>query len=405
MTLGTKLSRLRALKKDRGQQPVASATDLRHRLARIDRTRPSDDAKGRLQASIEERLAKQLKGYQISDGLIKIQRRIPLHGSMGRHPLSLLKQQPVLPGDRAVANRRQVYFDTETTGLSGGSGTLAFLFGFAVVEQENLETTQYLITRFAGENAMLERINSILSPDDRLVSYNGKCYDIPLMNTRYRMRNIPAILDRLPHLDLLHAVRRLFGRTWPDCRLMTLEQRLLGLKRHNDLPGSEAPEAWFDCVTTGATARLARVVDHNFQDIISLPMAHAVLARVIEHPENHDADIAALAHWLTDSDKTAAYTLLMRQRQRLSISGKRLLGRLARRFGNWELAVEIWEALSRGGCRQATEQLAKYHEHVSKDLEHAKYYCELLPVDDKQRRRLNRILLKRYRQGIQPALH
>jgi hypothetical protein len=402
MTLRAKLSRLQALKENRQQLPVASPTELQQRLGRVVRTRLANDLKTQHHESTEKALVRRLKGYQVSEGLIRIYRRIPLNGSIGRHPLSLLQQQPILPGDKGLANRRQVYFDTETTGLSGGSGSLAFLFGYALVEQDSLAVTQYLITRFAGEAAMLEAISSMLRLEDRLVSYNGKCYDLPLMKTRYRMRNLPEMLDRLPHLDLLHVVRRLFGSNWPDCRLLTLEQRLLGLKRYNDLPGSEAPEAWFDFVRAGNRARLVRVVEHNLQDILSLAMAHAVLTRVIQQPEHHDADIAALARWLADSDTAAAYTLLKRQRQTLSPSGKRLLGQLARRDGNWALAVETWEALSQSGCRSATEQLAKYHEHISKDLENAKYYCEQLPVDEKQQHRLNRIADKLYRQSIQP---
>jgi uncharacterized protein YprB with RNaseH-like and TPR domain len=404
MKLSAKLSRLQALK-GTPQQPARVSSDLQRRLAQIDRTNPVGGPKQQQQKAAEERLARQLKAYPMDEGLIRIYRRIPLHGCMGRHPLSLLQQQPRLPGETALAKRRQVYFDTETTGLSGGSGTLAFLFGFAIVEEESLQLTQYLMTRFAGEAAMLEAINSILHIEDRLVSYNGKSYDHPLMMTRYRMHNIPALLDQLPHLDLLHSVRRLFRNSWPDCRLMTLEQRLLGLQRHNDLPGSAAPKAWFDFIKTGTTERLVRVVEHNLQDLLSLAMAHAVVTQVVDQPQRHGADIAALARWQADHDTTAAYALLKRHREILPLSGKRLLGRLARRFGDWELALETWEMLSQAGCPSATEQLAKYHEHISHDLQLAKHYCEQLPTDNDQQRRLHRITHKLYRQHIQPPLH
>ncbi|MES9969797.1 MAG: ribonuclease H-like domain-containing protein [Candidatus Thiodiazotropha sp.] len=404
MTLRAKLSRLQAFKEGRGQQPVASTTDLQQRLARINRTRLPGESKQQ-QKSAEARLARQLKGYPVSEGLLRIYRRIPLHGSMGRYPLSLLQQQPRLPGESGLADRRHVYFDTETTGLSGGSGTLAFLFGFATVEQECLQLTQFLITRFAGEAAMLEAIDKVLSVEDRLVSYNGKRYDLPLMKTRYRMCNRPTLLDQLPHLDLLHPTRRLFRSAWPDCRLMTLEQRLLGLERQNDMPGSAAPQAWFDFIKTGATARLARVVEHNTQDILSLAMAHVALTHAIEQPQHHGADIAALARWQADHDPGAAYALLKRYQQTLPMSGKRLLGRLARGFSDWELALEVWEGLAQKGCQSATEQLAKYHEHISRDLKRAKHYCEQLPIDDDQQRRMKRIACKLYGEEIQPSLH
>jgi uncharacterized protein YprB with RNaseH-like and TPR domain len=404
MSLRTKLTRLQALQADREKPPVNLATELQQRLARIDRTHYPNGSKVRQQEAMEDRLTKQLKGYQISTGLIRIKRRIPLHRSMGRYVLSLPHRQPVLPGDGELANRRQVYFDTETTGLSGGSGTLAFLFGFAVVEPDSLRVTQYLMTRYAAEATMLEAISKMLSFDDRLVSYNGKCYDLPLMNTRYRMRHMQARLNDLPHLDLLHVVRRLFASSWPNCRLITLEQRLLGLTRNNDLPGSEAPAAWFDFLRAGRMARLERLVAHNLQDILSLAMAHRMLTRVIAQPERHGVDIASLARWLAHNDRTAAYHLLQRQ-QTLPLSGKRLLGQLARQFGDWALAVKTWEGLSQNGCRSATEQLAKYHEHISKDLENARYYCEQLPTDEGQQRRLHRIVSKLNRQQIQPALH
>jgi uncharacterized protein YprB with RNaseH-like and TPR domain len=405
MSLKARLSRLQGLQDGREKRPAGTQSAVGQRLARIDPIRHRNSARIASQEAVETRLARALKGYPISEGLIKIERRIPLLGTIGGYALSLLQEHPMLPGDGELANRRHVYFDTETTGLSGGSGTLAFLTGFAVVEQDNLRVTQYLITRFGAESAMLEGVTGLLDTDDRLVSYNGKCYDVPLMNTRYRMLGMEPLMDDLPHLDLLYPVRRLFSASWPDCRLITLEKRLLGLTRNNDLPGSQAPAAWFELLSTGRTARLERVVAHNLQDILSLTMVHRILTQVIEQPQRHGADITALARWLADRNASAAYALLKHRRQALPISGRRLLGKLAGRFGDWELAVTTWEGLSRRGCRNATEQLAKYHEHISKDLENARYYCKQLPRDREQQRRLKRIVCKLYRQRIQPSLY
>jgi uncharacterized protein YprB with RNaseH-like and TPR domain len=405
MSLRAKLTRVQGLQGDQEKNPAGTETALGQRLARIDRIHHEDSPSRQPQQAVETRLARALKGYLVSEGLIRIERRVPLLRSMGRYALSLLQHHPVLPGDGELASRRQVYFDTETTGLSGGSGTLAFLTGFAVVEHHSLRVTQYLITRYGAESAMYEEVTDLLGIDDRLVSYNGKCFDVPLMNTRYRMCGMRPFMDDLPHLDLLYPVRRLFSDGWPDCRLLTLEQRLLGLSRTNDLPGSQAPAAWFDLLATGRTARLERVVAHNLQDILSLAMVHSVLTQVIEQPQRHGADITALARWLADSNTTEAYRLLKQRRQALPMSGKRLLGQLARRLGDWELAVTTWEGLSRSGCRRATEQLAKYYEHIRKDLVNARLYCEQLPRDQAQQQRLKRIESKLYRQTIQPNLY
>ncbi len=403
MSLSAKLSRLQA-EAGHGEQPPREADpDLRQRLARI-HGRYEHSYPERQQGERDRELSRKVKGYLVGEGLIQISRRIPLQGACGRHSLVLLQQLPRLPGDLNEVHRRQVYIDTETTGLSGGSGTLAFLIGMAWVETDSLQLTQYLITRFAAEAAMLDAFSGVLSDEDRLISYNGKCYDLPLLKSRYRMQGRADGLEALPHLDLLHPVRRLFSHAWPDCRLLTLEQRLLGLKRHNDLPGSAAPEAWFDFIRRGSTGRLVRVVEHNFQDILSLAMAHVVLSQAVELPQQYGADVTALARWLAGDEEAAAYALLKRERQWLPPSGMRLLGRLARRCGDWELAVDTWQALAEHGCRNAIEQLAKYHEHMSKDLRNAKYYCEKLPVNDDQRRRLNRIANKLRHQAMKPLL-
>ncbi|MES9990372.1 MAG: ribonuclease H-like domain-containing protein [Candidatus Thiodiazotropha sp.] len=404
MSLSAKLCRLQQESGSSAPQSGGSDSKLRQRLTRIDRRGPAAFNHQPNLATRDEALAQALRGYNMGDGLIQISRRIPLQGAMGRLPLSLLREPPRLPGERAQNQRRQIYFDTETTGLSGGSGTLAFLIGMAYVDDDTIRVQQYMITRFAAEGAMLDAFAGVLNGEDRLVSYNGKCFDLPLLKSRYRMQGRAESLQTLPHLDLLHPIRRLFSSRWPDCRLITLEQQLLGLHRHNDLPGSAAPEAWFDFLRSGTQARLIRVVQHNHQDLISLAMAHSALAQAIEQPQRHGADIVALARWLTDSDEKAAYALLKRELQRLPQAGKKLLGLLARRSGDWELAQQLWEALAGSGCHDSAQQLAKFHEHISKDLEMAKKYCQQLPADEEQQRRLKRIENKIFRRSIQPDL-
>ncbi|MEJ2693762.1 MAG: ribonuclease H-like domain-containing protein [Candidatus Thiodiazotropha sp.] len=403
MSLKSKLSRLRRQSGGDHQSPrtAAAGSDLQRRLERIGRERCTSEASPAERKTGEALLAQQLKGYLIADGVIQIQRRLPLDERFGRGSLALLRDSPRLPGEGREAHLRQLYIDTETTGLSGGSGTLAFLIGLAVVEGDALVVTQYLITRFAGEAAMLMAFAGALTADDRLISYNGKSFDLPLMITRYRMQSQSPPFDGLPHLDLLHPVRRLFKRRWADCRLTTLERRLLGFVRQNDLPGSEAPAAWADYVRQGRGEKLLRVVEHNRQDIVSLALAHTMLAQAIERPEAYGVDVAALANWWMGFDRERAYTLLMSTRQPLDDRGKRLLGRLARRAGNWALALGLWQELANGGCRESAEQLAKYHEHVSRDLEVALRYCEQLKPSSDQARRVRRIEEKRYLQSIQ----
>ena len=340
-------------------------------------------------------LIDRLEGECIAEGVIRIRQRVPLAGTLGDVELAALHNTPRLPGDTGN-QRRNVYIDTETTGLSGGSGTLAFLLGVAAVDGDAIEVTQWLMTRFAAEAAALSAFTETLTDTDRLVSYNGKSYDLPLLLSRFRMQGLQPAFERLPHLDLLHPVRRLFGKRWNDCRLLSVEQQLLGFRRVDDLPGSEAPAAWFRYLREGQSEALIKVVEHNRQDILSLAVAHSVLAQATAQPQAFDIDLHALARWLCDSNnEDQARTLLQENTTSLCADGKRLLARLLRRAGHWPQAVTIWETLAAGGCLESIERLAKYHEHISKDLGAAQRCCDRLPSSPDiqlRRQRINRKL-------------
>lgn len=177
-----------------------------------------------------------------------------------------------------VARDRLLCFDTETTGLAGGTGTRAFMIGAADVVAGQLRVRQLLTTTMAGEDAMLATFARWLDPDAVLASYNGRSYDAPLLKARYRLARLPCPLSPLPHLDLLHPARRRWRGRWENCRLGTIERRVLGLVREDDLPGSEAPRAWRDWLAGGDATGLRRVLAHNHTDVRSLWSLLAVLA-------------------------------------------------------------------------------------------------------------------------------
>jgi uncharacterized protein YprB with RNaseH-like and TPR domain len=169
-----------------------------------------------------------------------------------------------------VHHYRLLHFDTETTGLAGGTGTRAFMIGAADWLDGRFRIRQLTLTTMAAETAMLRTFAEWLSGDTVLVSYNGKCYDAPLLATRYRLARLPNPLAGLAHLDLLHPVRRHWKRQWPNCRLATAERQLLGVVREDDLPGAEAPAAWLTYLRGGSARNLRRVAAHNAQDLKSL---------------------------------------------------------------------------------------------------------------------------------------
>jgi uncharacterized protein YprB with RNaseH-like and TPR domain len=175
-----------------------------------------------------------------------------------------------------------LHFDTETTGLAGGTGTRAFMIGAADWVGVRFRIRQLTITTMGAEAAMLRTFASWIHAHTVLVSYNGKCYDAPLLTTRYRLARLPNPLPGLQHLDLLHPVRRHWKGVWDNCRLATAERQLLGVVREDDLPGAEAPAAWLTYLRGGSAANLRRVMQHNAQDLRSL-------AGVLVHMAGMDA--------------------------------------------------------------------------------------------------------------------
>ena len=178
-------------------------------------------------------------------------------------------------------------FDTETTGLSGGTGTRAFMIGASDFVPGGLRVRQLLITHLSAEPAMLRAFAGWLGEDTRLVSYNGRCYDAPLLATRYRLARMGTPLAGIDHLDLLFPTRRRYRGVWENCRLATIERHALGIVREDDLPGSEAPGAWLQYLRGGNAGLLRRVLLHNFQDVVTLAR---LLVHLAEGPPDAGID-------------------------------------------------------------------------------------------------------------------
>lgn len=204
-----------------------------------------------------------LPGVEIAKGLRLVERIYP----WAEMPATVNAQ---FAGFGHIGREDLLSFDTETTGLAGGTGTRAFMIGASDWSDRGLRIRQLLITSMSAEAEMLEAFSGWLNPETTLVSYNGKSYDSPLLATRYRLGRMHNPLAGLRHLDLLYPVRRRFRGVWENCRLSTVEREWLGVLREDDLPGSEAPRAWLDYLRGHSARNLRRVLEHNDQDLRSL---------------------------------------------------------------------------------------------------------------------------------------
>lgn len=345
----------------------------------------------------EAQLATELGGALIDDGVILIEYQVPLSERHGCEALGQgLADVSALPEAQGVDLSQAVFLDTETSGLSGGTGTVVFLLGLARLDGERLVVRQYHLTRFSTESRLFALAAEWLQDAEHVVTFNGKTFDAPLLATRHRLCALHDPISRLRHLDLLHPTRRAFGSRWGDCRLATAERKLLGFEREDDIPGSMAPLAWFAWLQQGQTAGLRGIARHNYWDVLSLLALTPALAAVHNDPGAWDADVAAIARfYLARNQELQALTLLEQHRGMLAVDGLLALARLYRRRKQWAEARQIWESLAERGEQEALECLAKYHEHVARHYRRALDYAErlaILPEHEQRRMRLRRKL-------------
>jgi uncharacterized protein YprB with RNaseH-like and TPR domain len=267
---------------------------LRTRSAEIKARRPTDPT-----------LAAELGGDVLAPALVEVVRSFPLplgHGATRISAAADLASGVRLSAtdDVRCAPDGLLLLDTETSGLAGGSGTVAFLVGLASVRDETLVVRQLLMTGFAGERPMLDGVLASLARAQCIVTFNGKSFDLPLLRARTRLASL-AWPEAMPdHLDLLHVTRRRLREGWPDCRLRTAEENALGFERADDLPGAEVPAAWQRWLQRGDAAALPKILDHNREDLLSLAGLLAVLARptpreapLLHAPRGHGSPASA----------------------------------------------------------------------------------------------------------------
>jgi uncharacterized protein YprB with RNaseH-like and TPR domain len=356
--------------------------------------------------------------------------------------LSLLTSAPL--HSRISAPPHLLFIDLETTGIAGGAGTYAFLVGCGWFAGGTFRIRQFVLSSFTAERALLEAVGELAAESGTVVSYNGKSFDLPLIETRFALHRLPSPFGELPHIDMLHPARRMWRventrRVQNDapytdqkdvtytCRLSTLEQHLCGYVREGDVAGFEIPACYFRYVHAGDPRPLAAVLEHNRLDLLSLALVTARAAQLLEDgPAAARTAREALGMGrlyergglMTEAKSSFARAIEFKDADEdLRAEALRAYAIVARRLRHYDDAADAWRrVLGLNECprpieREASEALAVHHEHRRRDLASARdFTLRLLNVDESTTRRqatefrLARLDRKLESQAAQPAL-
>lgn len=320
------------------------------------------------------------------------ERLFPVHRPHGSADVGALSELPedffdVLSDGAvpAVRPERLAFLDTETTGLAGGTGTYAFLIGVGRIERDGFHVRQFFMREYAEERSLLAALNEHLGGFDVLVTYNGRAYDQPLLETRYRITRHKPPFARMTHLDLLYGARRLWKLRLEDCRLMQLERQILGVEREGDLPGDLIPYVYFEYLRSREAYRLVPIFHHNAMDILTLACLTAIVPAAFRNTDTESLaragvrrgdELAGIGRWLLAAGESERAIDLLKRAVEKGLPDRLLFRTL------WDIAL-IEKKLGRSDaalaalieiadCRNdyrvlALEELAKYYEHSERN--------------------------------------
>ncbi len=350
------------------------------RLSRVAALRPRSKMRdlqpGAGASSNSERLVQLLGGESRINGLgghIRVQRKLaqPQARAMNPRALQLIASAP---SEVLCDSSQWLFLDTETTGLAGGTGTYAFLVGLAWWEDDGFVVEQYFMRDHGEEPSLLLEVLERLAQRRVLVTFNGKSFDWPLLQTRYRMTRIGAIPEPVAHLDLLHPARQLWRLHLESVALAQLERHILRLDRGQDIPSETIPQRYFDFLRGGSPDAIAEVFRHNQMDLCGLASLALHMIHILSDPEQCDCCAGELFGISRLLQKRGEEHLAGRIYRKALEGGlprdaehvaQRELALLAKRGRNFELSNALWEKLLDDAVEglRAHEQLAIYYEH------------------------------------------
>jgi uncharacterized protein len=306
---------------------------------------------------------------------------------MVNHPLNIMSEWGQVT---SLANANQsnfIFLDTETSGLAGGTGTFAFLIGIGYFIGNEFNLVQFFLRDPSEERAVLTAVAESIQPGQAIVTYNGKSFDIPLLNTRYTLHSITSPFTEIRHLDLLPLARRLWRNRLPSRTLGYLEANVLGAFRdQEEVPGWLIPQYYFDYLRSGDARPLQGVFYHNSMDILSLAAlfshTNGLLADPLASVDQPGLDLVALGKLYQELGYPEIAVQLYERGLDIGIPDEffsqtiERFAALFKREQNWDAAVRLWRRASEHGDLYACIELAKYYEHVSGEIPEAIYWTQ-----------------------------
>lgn len=314
-------------------------------------------------------------------------REVPLPGwqRRGRHlwtrstafPNPLGRDRPLRLLTAGVDDEALCFVDTETTGLSGGAGTIAFLVGIGTPRGGTFSVTQYFVADYPGEPDLIDALAAELGEDRVIVSYNGKSFDVPILRSRFALHGRQLRIGR--QIDLLHISRRLWRSKIGACTLHAIEESVLGVERDDDVDGFLVPDLYFDYLKTGDPSVLGSVFSHHLYDVVSLAtLLEHIETLSVESPSS-GVDAVELGRLMIERNLGAGVELLRERALSGSLPAARILSLHLKRWGRWDTATEMWLAMwQRTTSYFAGVELAKYYEHRRRDYRRALELVERL---------------------------
>jgi len=383
--------------------PAPASTELQRRLLNHDRDPHTQAAAG----NEADRLALVLGASEYGEHL-------SLHcwcGEPARYIPNIDALRLLMPdAPELVADpERWLFLDTETTGLAGGSGTYAFLVGIAWWEGGGLEIEQLFMREYSEERSLLLALRERIAERPVLVTFNGKSFDWPLLETRYRMSRKIPMPALAAHLDLLHPARNLWRLRLGSVRLSELERHVLGRERGTDVLSGMIPQIYFDYLRGGPPERLVPVFHHNQMDLRGLAALSSQILSLLGDAENVGQDGFELFGVSRICERRGHKTRARRLYEKsiafdLPIEtdreARRSLARLAKREGDFTVACELWKGAlgnSRHGYN-AYEQLAIYYEHNARNPDQARQVVQQAMEELRRANQLGDIASSAYRE-------